>query len=159
VLPRQGSCGVQMADGDSQSVGHVGRLGHGFQMQQVRDHGLDLRFFSPAVAHDRRLDGQGSILGDYQMRAGGGQHGDAANMSELERRLDVGSVEDVFNRHLRWLVLGDDFIQLLKNLSQAGGKGLAAGEANSASGKTTQMVMVKLLHDTVTGDFAAAINP
>ena len=69
VLPRQGSRGVQMADSDSQSVGHVRRLGHGLQMQQVRDHGLDLRFFSAAVAHDRRFDGQGSILGDYQMRS------------------------------------------------------------------------------------------
>ena len=127
-------------------------------MQQVRDHGLDLRFFSAAVAYDCRLDGQGSILGDYQMRAGGGQHGDAADVSQLERRLDVGSVEDIFDGDLRWLVLGDDFIQLLKNLSQAGRKGVAAREPNGSGGKTTQLGIGELLDHAVSGNLAAAID-
>jgi hypothetical protein len=48
---------VQMADGDGQGIGHIGRLGHGFQLEEAGDHHLHLGLFRPAIADYRGLDG------------------------------------------------------------------------------------------------------
>ncbi len=56
-MVRQSGSRVQMADGDGQGIGHIGRFGHGVQLEQARDHHLHLGLFRPAIADDGGLDG------------------------------------------------------------------------------------------------------
>ena len=99
-LPPQRAGSVQMADGDGQRIGDVGGLRRRGQIQQARDHHLHLRLLRPAVSDHRRLDRQRRIGDDLQAGLRGDQHGDAAHMSQLQRRLSIHRVEDIFDGHL-----------------------------------------------------------
>ena len=88
---------VDVADGNGQRVGGVGRLGGFVELEQARDHELHLLLGGEAVADDGALDGERSVLRDGEAAVGRGQHGDAAHLAELERAFGVGGEEDFFD--------------------------------------------------------------
>src|SRR5208282_5657624 len=111
ALAFPGRCCVEMADGYRQGIGGVGGLGNLIEIQKARHHLLDLMFFGAAVSDHRRLDGEGRVLSDFESGGSGGQHGDSAHLAELQGRLHVGSVENVFDRDPVGAVLSNEFLQ------------------------------------------------
>src|ERR1035441_7888538 len=89
--------GVDVADGDGESVGGVGRFGRAVEREQAGDHELDLLLGGEAVASDGGLDGERRILGDGEIAGGGGQHGHSSDLTEFERGLGVGGEEDLLD--------------------------------------------------------------
>ena len=57
----------------------------------------NLLFFCQSVAHNGRLYTERRVLCHWQMLLRGGQQRHAANLSQLERRLGVDGVENLFN--------------------------------------------------------------
>jgi len=64
LLPPQGGSRVEMTDGDSESVGGVGRIGRGCKIEETGNHVLHLFLVGAAVADNGGLDGERSVLGD-----------------------------------------------------------------------------------------------
>ena len=92
---------------------------------------------------------------------GGGQHGDAAYLAELQRALGVGRKEDFFD--------GDDFgLPELQqrgefdvDLEQSNRRAVLLIQANGAGAKGTQLRDprgVVDLHHTVTGELRSAVD-
>ena len=112
ALPVQSSGAMEVADGDSKSVGGVHRLGRNGEFEQARDHVLDLLLLGTAVTDHRRLDREWRVFGDFESGCRGGQHGDSTNLAEFQGRFHIEGVENVFDGHFVRLVLGDDRTQM-----------------------------------------------
>ncbi len=122
---REGICGVGAGDG---------RAG-----QQALDHGMDLRLFGRAGADHRLLDQPGGIFADGEPGAGGGGEGDAAGLTELQGRLRVLVDEHLLDCGGLRTVLGDQRLELAREVGEALGQGrgrvrleLAVGEVGKA---------------------------
>jgi len=125
--------GVQVADRNGERVGGVGGLRNFIEPEQARDHLLDLVLLGLAVADDGGLDGQRRVLGDFEAGGGGGEHGDAADLSELQGGLHVERVEDVFDGDPVGVVNGDQFFERAGNPREASGHGLARRNLDRAA--------------------------
>src|SRR5437762_10374740 len=88
---------MQVANGDSQSIGHVRGFRWRLQMQEPGYHLLHLLLLCPAVADHRGFDGEWRILRYFETVVRGSQHGHPAHVPQLERRLRVNRVEDVLD--------------------------------------------------------------
>ena len=106
-----GGCSVQMADGDGQRISGVGGLGNPIEIEKARHHLLDLMLFGPAVSDDCGLDRERRVFGDFESGGRGGQHGDTAHLAQLQGRLHIDSVENVFQRDAVGPVLRDEFVK------------------------------------------------
>ena len=82
---------------------------------------LHLLLLGASVADHRQFDGERRILGDFQSSGSGGQHGHAADLAELERRLHVKGIENSFDGDFIGLMFGDDGAELVKDLREAAG--------------------------------------
>src|SRR6266446_3224088 len=100
-------CGVEMADSDGERIGSVGGLWNLIEIQKPRHHLLDLMLFRPAVSNHRRLDREWGVFGDFESGGSRGQHGDTAYLPQLQGRLHVGGIENVFDRDAVGAMLGD----------------------------------------------------
>ena len=112
-LSLHGRRSVQMANGDRQSVGGIGWFGNLDQVQQARHHVLNLRLLRAAVSNDRRLNRERCILSYVKAGRRSCQHGNAAHLSEFERRFRIDCVENFFNGYLVGLVSKNQLRQLL----------------------------------------------
>ncbi len=82
------------------------------KFKQTCHHVLDLLFLGAAVADDRRLDRQRRVFGDFQSGGGGGEHGNAPDLPQFQRRLHVERIKNVFDRDFIGLVLGDNLAEM-----------------------------------------------
>src|ERR1700693_2930884 len=158
ALAYQGCRGVQMADGNRQSVGRVGRLGYFAEIEQARDHVLHLGLLCSAITHHGGLDGKRRILGNFQPGRGRGQHGHSTHLPQLERGLYVQCVEHIFDGNIVRLVFLNDDAEPLEDGRQPPRQGLAGRELDGAAGKTDQRLVVTKLDDAETGVFSPAID-
>ena len=78
-----------VADGEREGVGGVGRLGGRVEPQQPGDHGADLCLVGAAAAGDGGLDLAGGVQGDGDAAAGGAEHGDGAGLGGAHHGADV----------------------------------------------------------------------
>src|SRR5262245_7709128 len=69
-----------VADGERQRVGGVGRPGRGVEPQQARHHRADLVLVGPPGTGDRRLDLARRVGLHRHAGPGGGEHGDGAGL-------------------------------------------------------------------------------
>jgi hypothetical protein len=152
---------VDVADGDGESVGGVGGFGGFVEFEQAGDHELDLLFRCKAVTDYGALDGQWGVFGDGEAAIGRGQHGDAADLAELESALGVGGEEDFFD--------GDDFGlpeqeergELGVDLEEADGGRVLFVELDGAGAEVAQLEVaggVVDLDHTVAGELRSAID-
>src|SRR5271156_541555 len=74
---------MDVADGDSESVGGIGWFGHRGEVEQASDHELHLLLLRKAVASYGGFDLEGSILGSGQMGSGGGEQRDSTDLAQL----------------------------------------------------------------------------
>lgn len=75
------------------------RLGRRVETEKKGHHFLDLTFVGTSIANDGLFDLQRAVLVDGDTLRHTGNNGNAANMSELQRTLDVGSIEQIFHGH------------------------------------------------------------
>ncbi len=125
-------------------------------------------FFGAAVSDYRGLDGERRVFGDFESGGSGGQHGDSAHLAQLQGRLHVGGVENVFDRDLVGLVLGDEFPKADRDAREARGHGVARGNFDGAAGDADEAVILILIliavvvgeqvDYAVSGVFRAAID-
>jgi hypothetical protein len=135
TLSIQGRSRMKVADRDGQSVGSVHGLGGGSEFEQARNHVLYLLFLGPAITNHGRFDGKRGIFRDLKSRSGGGQHGNAANLAQLQRGLDVQRVKHIFDGDLIGLMARDDFSQLGEDPGQTLRQRLSEGQLNRAAGE------------------------
>jgi hypothetical protein len=157
-LPAEGPCRMQMADGDGQRVGSIHGLRRYGKFKQPGHHVLHLLLFGASVTDDRRLDGQRRIFGDFQPGGRGSQHGNSTDLTQLERRLHVESVENIFNRDFIGVVLDNDFSELCKDAGKAPRQRFARRELNRAARQTAKLAGFLHLDHPVAGVLAAAID-
>ena len=150
-----------MADGDGERVGCVSGLG-GFGEIEVAGYlELDLLFGGEAVADDGALDGEGGVLGYWEVAVGGCEHGDSADLAEFEGALGVGGEEDFFD--------GDDFGlpefeeggQLGVDLEEAHGGPIFFVEADGSSAEGAKPGVatgVIDFDDAVAGELCSAVD-
>ena len=73
---------MDVADGDGESIGGIGRFGSGGQRKQAGDHELDLVLGGEAVAGDGGLDGERGVFSNGQSGGCGGEKSDAAHVAQ-----------------------------------------------------------------------------
>ena len=122
ALPFERSGRVQMTDRDGQGVGGV-ECFRGFRkFEQTHYHMLDLLLLGASVTDDGGFNGEGRVFGDLEPGGGSGQHGDPPHLPQLQGRLHVEGVEDVFDRDLVGLMLGDDCPEMHVDTREASGQ-------------------------------------
>ena len=90
---------MHMANRHRQRVSRImGRRQLGKSEQQP-DHVLNLLLVGTPIANDGALDFRWSVLDDRAACLDRREHGDAACMSQLDGRTDVGGVEECFDGH------------------------------------------------------------
>ena len=128
-LTAESPSGMKMTYRNGERVGSIHGFGRSGKFEQTDHHVLNLLLFGAPVSDDRGLDGQRRIFSDFESGGSSGQHRYAAHLPELERRLHVEGVEDVFDRDFIRLVFGDDRSQMSVNARQATGQEVLAGRA------------------------------
>ena len=88
---------MDVADGDGEGIGGIGGLGKLGEFEEAGNHELDLLFLGEAVADDGGFDFERSILGYGKALHGRGQQSYAAHLTQLQGRLGVDRVEDLFD--------------------------------------------------------------
>ncbi len=152
---------MQMADGDGERVGGVGRIRNVGEREQAHDHELDLLLGSETVAHDGAFDRERGVLGDDAPALGGGKQRDSAHLAELERGLGVGGEENVFDGDGVRVVKGDAGREFGVDLVQALGGGVLLLNADGAGVHVRKLRDARGLvevHDAVAGELGAAID-
>jgi hypothetical protein len=152
---------VDVADGDGEGVGGVGGLGRFVQVEQAGDHELHLLFGGETVADNRAFDGERGVFGHEQTAVGGGQHGDAADLAELERALGVGGEEDFFDGDDLRLPELEQCRELDIDLEEADGSAVFLVQANSAGTEGTELGDARGvvdLYDAVAGELRSAVD-
>ena len=122
-----------MADRDGERVGGVVRRRDGRQPEQQLHHVLHLRLLRAAIADDGALDLGGRVLEDRQMRLDGGEHRDAARVSELQRAADVCRVKQIFDRDRVRTALLEEARQPRVNREELVGKRRIGRRTNGAA--------------------------
>jgi len=153
--------GVDVADGDGEGVGGVGRFRGAVEAKEACDHELDLLLGGEAVAGDRGLDGERGVLGDGEVAGGGGEHGDSADLAELEGGLGVGGEEDLFDGDAVGGVEGDEGGEFGVDLGEALRGLLLLAEADGAGGEVEERRVagfVVHLDHAVAGELGAAVD-
>src|SRR5580693_474940 len=125
--------GVQVADGDGESVGGVGGFGNLIEVEEARHHLLDLMFFGAAVSDYGGLDGERRIFGDFESDGSGGEHGDSADLAKFESRLHIGGVENVFDGDAVGAMAKDEFLEADRDVRQAHRHGIARRNFNGSA--------------------------
>jgi hypothetical protein len=152
---------VDVADGDSESVGGVGRLGRAVEREQAGDHELHLLLGGEAVAGDGGLDGERRVFGDGEVAGGGGQHGDSADLAELERGFGVGGEEDLLDGDTVGGVQGHQRGEFGVDLRETLRGLLFLVEANGSCGAVSQFGRARgrvHLDYSVAGELGAAVD-
>jgi len=152
---------VDVADGDGEGVGGVGRLGRLVEIEQAGNHELHLLLGGEAVADDGALDGERGVFGNEQTTVGSGQHGDAADLAELESALGVRREEDFFDGDYLRLPELEEGGELDVDLEQADGGTVLLVQANGAGAEGAQLWDARGvvdLHDTVAGELRSAVD-
>jgi len=133
-LPFERGRGVQMTDGDGERIGGVGGFGDLIELEETGDHLLDLMFFRFAVADNGGLDGERRVLGNFKAGGSRGQHGHSPNLPELEGRLNVHRIEDVFDGNAVGMVSGDEILECARDSGQAHGHRVARRNMDGTAG-------------------------
>ncbi len=152
---------VDVADGDGEGVGGVGGLGGFFEVEQTGDHELDLLLGGEAVADDGTLDGERGVLGDGEAAFGGGEHGDTADLAELERALGVGGEEDFFDGDDLGLPELEERGEFDVDLEEADGGAIFFVEADGAGAEGAEFGIARGVvdfDDAVTGELCSAVD-
>jgi len=152
---------VDVADGDGEGVGGVGGLGSFVEVEEAGDHELHLLLGGEAVANNGALDGEGGIFGNLQAAVGSGQHGDAADLAELERALRIGGEKDLFDGDNLRLPEIEQRRELGVDLQQANGGAILLIEANGSGAEGAQLRIASGVVDlnyTIAGELRSAID-
>jgi hypothetical protein len=152
---------VDVADGDGEGVGGVGWLGRFVEFEQAGDHELHLLLGGEAVADDSALDAERGVFGDGEAAVRRGQHGDAADLAELEGAFGVGGKEDFFDGDDLGLPEFEERGELCVDLQEANGGAIFLVEANSTGAEGSQLRIaagVIDFHDTVAGELCSAVD-
>ena len=162
MLALAGGRGVQVADGDGQSVGGVGGLGNLIEVEEARNHLLHLMFFGAAVSDYGGFYGERRILGDFEASGSGGEHGDSADLAEFEGGLDVGSVENIFDGDAIGAMAEDEFLEAYGDVREARGHGIARRNFDGSADDADQPIVVAIVGEqidyAVTGVFRTAVD-
>ena len=81
-----------------------------------------------------------------------------ANLAQLERRLHIERVEDIFDRHFVRLVLDDDFAELGEDAGQAARQRFARRELDRAARQAVELSGGMDLDHAVAGVLSATID-
>src|SRR5205085_5782087 len=149
---------VEMADGNGQGVSRIGRFWNLIQVEQARDHMLDLLLLGLAVTDYRGLDGKWRILSDFQTRDGCGQHSDSTYLAQLESRFYVDGVEHVFDGNVIRPVFLDEQTETVKNYRQPPRKRFTRREFDSATGEASEPFIGAQFDDPKARVLSAAID-
>ena len=147
-----------MADRDGKRIGGVGRFGRLRQIQELGNHVLNLRLLCPSVTTDRGLDGERRVLGNLQTTRGCREHRNSANLAQLQCRLGVHGVEDVFDSDHLGMNVGNDLAKAFVDSIEPSWQRLSGGKTDGSAANYLQPGVASLLHDTVSGKFATAID-
>ena len=119
---------------------------------------LDLNFIGAPIADDGGFDGERGVFGDSETRARRCQHGNAADVAQLESGLYVDGKEYIFDCDFFWLLAFDDGLETAENFVQAIGDCSAGSRVNRADGYAVQFAEAIEFDDAVAGVFGAAID-
>ena len=162
ILALSGGGGVEVTDGDGQGVGGIGGFGNLIEVEEARDHLLDLMFFGAPVSDDGGLDGEWRIFGDFESSGSGGEHGHSADLAKFQCGLHIGGIEDVFNGDAVGAVADDELLQADGNGRQPRGHGIARGNLDGSANDADQLIVVTIVGEqidhAVAGVFRAAVD-
>jgi hypothetical protein len=152
---------VDVADGDGERVGCVSGLGGFGEIEEAGYHELDLLFGGEAVADDGALDGEGGVLGYWEVAVGGCEHGDSADLAEFEGALGVGGEEDFFDGDDLGLPELEERGELYVDLEEADGGAIFFIEADGSGAEGTEFWIagrVVDFDDAVAGELCSAVD-
>ena len=102
------------------------------------------------------------VKGEYSATSspsgGRGQHGHTPHLSELEGRLHIQRVKNVFNGDFIGLVFANDLAELLIDSGQSPRQRLAGRKFNRSACEASQFPGAGHLHHAEAGVFSPAIN-
>ena len=108
--------------------------------EEALDHRVDLRLFGVAGADDGLLDQPRGIFADLDAGARGDHQHDAARLGELERRLRVLVDEDFLGRGGVGAVVGEERVELRREVGEALGQRLLGVGLELAVGEVGQAI-------------------
>src|SRR6266550_854549 len=149
---------MEVTDGNGQSVGGIGRLRYFGQVKQARNHVLHLRLLRPTVTHHRRLDGKRRIFGDFQSGRGCSQHSHSSHLPQLQRRLHVERIENVFDGDVVGLVFLNDEAEAFENGRQPPGERFSWRKLDGSASEANKRLVRAEFDDAETRVLGAAIN-
>ena len=114
---------MQVANRHCQRISGIVRRWHLVKTQQQLHHLPDLRLLGAPIADDRALDLGRGVLDNRDTGLGGGQHGHAARVTQLEGTARVHGVKNVLDRHAVGTLRGNQGGELPVNDRQLLGKG------------------------------------
>lgn len=134
-----------VANGDSERIGGVGRIGRGARQQQAH-HRADLVLLRVPDAGDGFLDGVRRVFGDRKAGPGRRQHADAPRLAELQRRRAVMRNEGLLDRRLVGAMRGDRRLQSVVDSDKPAGKVERVAGADGAGGDEGQLRAIDRNH-------------
>jgi len=109
---------LEVAKGDGEGVGGVGRLRKFLQAELSADHLLHLALIGMAVTGDTGLDFPGGITADSEASLLGGKKDDAANLGEAQGGAHIQRGKDRLHGHDVRLKLTDEAAEELMNITE-----------------------------------------
>jgi len=119
ALPVERSSGMQVAYGDRQCIGGVHGLGRFGELKQAAHHVLDLLLFRAAVTDDANFDLKRRVFADCETGFGSLKESDAADVRQLEGRLGIHGVKDLFDSDESGRVIAKHGAQVGGNVFEA----------------------------------------
>ena len=161
VLQAQRLRRVDVADGDGQGVCRIGRLGQFGQIEKASHHELNLLLFCETVADHAGLDFKRCVLSHGQTLAGRGKQRHSPHLTQLERRLGIHRIKNLFNGDNVRLPTLDFSGEFTKHLFKTLGGGFCLAQPDSPHGFAEQALFARglvRLHDAVAGDLGSTID-
>ena len=149
---------MKVTNRNRQSIGGVRRVGWGVEIEQPCDHVLHLLLAGASISDDSGLDGKRRILRHGESGMRGSEHGDAAHVTQLERRLYVHGEEDILNCNFFRLFALDHFLQSMKDFIEALGNGRAGSGMDGPDGNAMQLAGCVEFDDAISSVFRTAID-
>jgi hypothetical protein len=131
-------------------------MGRVLQTQYYSDHLLDLMLLGATIPNQSRLDCQGRVIENRQTIPSRGNKDDAARLAQLQRALEVNSMERFLYRANGWLQAPYYIFELVAYRQQPFRKGLPRRRPDR---RVLDQLAVRALcvNDTIPGRVAAGV--
>jgi hypothetical protein len=149
---------VEVTNSNSKSVSSIFGSRNFSKMEKLSYHHLDLLFLGATIAYHGRLDGQGGIFCNMNLMGGGGQHGDSADLPQLDSRFCVERIKNVFDGNAIRMVVANQTAQMVEYDRELSRERITGRQSYTAEDDRIQSLAVIEFDHAVARTLSSAIN-